>query len=123
MSAFSSFLRNFLNPGNTDAGAKLVDFVQRHSELRFDLKSFELICEVKRLFGKGDCLVLDQGNDVLRQPLAAGLRGDRLIEVNVKPLDDERIEFLRRFRRDQGFLLFLLRFAGVLPRRADGVEP
>lgn len=123
MAAFSSFRRKLLNPDGTDAGAKLVDFIERHSEWRLDFKGPELICEVKRLFGKGDCPVLDQGNVVLRQPLAAGLRGDCLIEVNVKPLEHERMEFLRRFGRDQGFLLFLLRFAGVLPRRADGVQP
>ncbi len=123
MSAFLSFLRKLLDPDGTDAGAKLIDFVERHGERRLDFKGFELLCEAKRIFGDGNCLVLDQGNVVLGHPFAARSGRDLLVEGHIEGPDHERKEFLRRFRRDQGFLLFLLHFAGVSPSTREGVQP
>lgn len=42
MITFSTFSRNGLNPSNTGAGAKLVDFIHRHRYLRFGLKGLLL---------------------------------------------------------------------------------
>lgn len=123
MSAFSSFLRDFLLPVCPDDGAHFLDGFKRRGTGDFSLEGWELVREIWSGGKVADDPVLKQADVVLGETFPPRRARGVAIEARDESHGEQPFHLFRRFRHHQQFLSFLRQFAGVSPPAGEGVQP